>query len=274
MKRRTLFICLLGVLATLLHPSIQPALAKKGEGQDATKGAAKGAAKAKRDEGGKGGICKLLIGEGMSAMKDGKTNPAMDFFGRAIEKGCKDASMYLEMALYYESTNNLEKALEYYKLAEQYAPKEKQEFKALPEHMGRVLFGLGRYDEAWEELTRAVQQGREGFTLFFLLGSIARMRNDDAGVINYYSKALSIPPPEGTNETEVLTTMLLNLGKSYYNTGNYEGAQAMFQRLLSISPNNEEAKKYLSDIDYQKIRKAINQDMDDKKILEEILKGR
>lgn len=213
-----------------------------------------------------------LVESGFSAMESGNLDAAMNFFKRAVEKGCRDGLVYFNMAVYNESGNNFENAYNYFKLAEKYLPgryKSHDAAKSIHEHLGRVLYHMGRTDEAESELKKALTSQGDNFTVVFLLGSIAQGKGDDEGVITYYSKALTLPPPEESKPGKLQLTMLVEIGKSAYKLKDYEIAEAAFRQVLQIVPNHTLARQYLGYIQHQKMTDAVKES--DKKILEEII---
>lgn len=213
-----------------------------------------------------------LVEAGFLAMEGGNINAAMGFFERAIGKGCKDGLVFLKVGTYYESNKDFERALEYFRLAEKHLPRYKtlEAAKTIHEHIGRVLYQLGRTAEAKKELLEAVRAQGDNFTITFLLGTIAKDEGDDQRVVTYYTKALTLPPPNGINLSETTFTILLELGKAHYNLKEYSKAEAIFNQVISIAPDNAIARRYLSNISYRKVQDSLKES--NQKLLEQILR--
>lgn len=196
--------------------------------------------------------CQPLIEAGASAYDTGSLETAMTFFQKADDKGCKDGLAFFRMGIYYESGGNLRLAKKYLELAKSYLykkyPKD-EATKTISEHLGRVLFSLGEYDNAKRELSNAAQKQGPNFTTMFLLGSIAVKENNDQMIIYYYTEALKYAPPEGTNPTEIAATLLTEIGKAYYDLKEYDKSLAVWNQLLGKFPNHATARQYKSNIE-------------------------
>lgn len=187
-----------------------------------------------------------LVEAGFSAYESGNLDAAVGFFQRAMGKGCKDGLVYFNMGVYYESGGDLNKAKKYFELAKKYLPQRYPSHlatKTIHEHLGRISFTLGNMAEAKVELMQAVKSQGENFTLMFLLGSIARQENDDERVVNYYGKALTFPPPEGTNPQEIAITLLIEIGKSYFNLKQYDNSLRIWDKVLELAPDHPIARQ-------------------------------
>lgn len=188
-----------------------------------------------------------LVEAGFSAFDSGSTEAAASFFQQAIEKGCKDSLVYFDMGLYYESNNNMIEAEKYLKLAAAGLPGQypsHEASKTIHEHLGRIFFSTGNLPGAKAEITKAIEKQGESFTLLFLLGSIARQENDYNGVVNYYTTALSLPPTPGTDPQAIVLTLLVEIGKAYYELKQYDNSIKTWDQILTYSPNHPIARKY------------------------------
>lgn len=214
-----------------------------------------------------------LVEAGFSAYESGNRDAAINFFNRAIEKGCKDGLVYFTIAGYYEERDNLTNARKYLELAKIYLPQKypnNEATKTINEHLGRVLFSMGDLLAAEAELARAASKQGPNFTVMFLLGSIARQKNDDRNVINYYTMALAAPPPPGVEVRDLLLTIMIEIAKANYNLKQYNESMDAWNRVLEIAPNHPIARQYKLKIEREKV--GSTSDMDEQKMMEEIFK--
>lgn len=192
-----------------------------------------------------------LVEAGFSAFESGNYETGIDFFKRAIAKGCKDGLIYFKLGEYYEEIENLPSAKNYFELARKNLPKRyprNEATKTIHEHLGRVLFSMGDMAGAKAEFGKAIKSQGENFTLMFFLGSIARQENNDQKVIDYYDRALRHAPPKGTNPQDIVVTLLIEIGKSYFNLGQYDKSLKIWDRVLEIAPNHPIARQHKTHI--------------------------
>ena len=212
-----------------------------------------------------------LVEAGLKAHESGNADAAVSFYEKAIDRGCKDGLLFYKLGVYHEEKDDLVNAHKYYSLARKHLPgryRSRTATKNIHEDIGRVLFAMGKLTAAKPELEKAVSTNGENFTLMFLLGSIARQGGSDGGVINYYSKALTYPPPQGTDPAQITLTILVELGTAFYNLKQMENSLEMWNKILSIAPNHPIARKYKDNI--QRMISGEQMKREEKRILDKI----
>lgn len=213
-----------------------------------------------------------LVEAGMDAYDSGNYQAALNFFGQAMAKGCKDGLVYFKLGIYYETVDDLSKAKKYLTLAKKYLPKRYRGHKAtktVHEHLGRVLYSLGEKNAAKKELELARNYQGENFTIMFLLGSIAKDEGNDQKIVEYYSSALKKKPPPGVNPQEILVTLLVEIGKSYYNLREYDKSLTIWNQLLGIQPKHKIARQYKNNIERMKMDQQRKQE--EQRIMEQFI---
>lgn len=213
-----------------------------------------------------------LAEAGFSAFEGGNFDMAMNFFRRAIDKGCRDGLVYFRMGIYYESGEDFARAKKYFRLARSHLPGRYSgniAAKTIHEHLGRVLFTLGDLPGAEEELQQALRLQGPNFTILFLLGSIARQKGDDEKVIDYYSKAVAYPPPHGIVPHETLITLMVEVGEAQFRLGQHDRSLDTWKRLLQIVPNHPLARQYKDRIERQMIKGQTKGE--EERILEDLI---
>jgi len=193
-----------------------------------------------------------LVEAGFESAENGHVGTAMTFFQRAITNGCQDGLVFFTMAINYEKGNNYPTAKHYFEKAKSTLPKHYRNHiatKTIHEHLGRTLYMLNEIPAAKTELKRAEKRQGNNFTLMFLLGSIAKQEGNHEEVIDYYTRAMALPPPPGTDVTAVMLTVLRELGKSYFELKDYPRSLDAWNRLLAISPKDRMARKYKMQIE-------------------------
>lgn len=214
-----------------------------------------------------------LVKEGLQAFENDDLDMAANFFKRAMEKGCKDGLVYFKLGLYNEYKGKPLRAKEYFQLAKKHLPKRyprTEPTKTVNEHLGRVLMSLGDIPGAKGEFTSGLTKYGPNFSLLFLLGSIARQEGDTGRVIEYYTKALKYPPPDGTNPQEILITVLIEIGKAHYDRGEYDKSSAIWQQVLARMPDHPIARQYMTSIQRSQTTNTMKDE--EQRIIEQIIR--
>lgn len=217
--------------------------------------------------------CAPLIDAGYSAKGSDNLDASFNFFEKSVKAGCLDGLVFYHLGLAFETKGDLNKAKDYLTQTLTLLPKQYPGhvgIKLLHEHIGRVLFALGDLPGAKAEFLRAVEEAGENFTLMFFLGSIARKENNDQEIIQYYEKALNLPTPQEVNPLDTKVTILVEIGKSYYNLKDTATSLKYWDKVLEIVPNHPIARQFKKSIEQKAMEEKLKEQQ--KRILEQLTK--
>lgn len=194
---------------------------------------------------------------------------AVNLMQKALKLGAVDIRVFFYLAIMYDELNLTDKAFNYY---EKFLRNRPQDFYMRLRY-GNLFFRLNRYEFASEQYAAAMSiEPKNQTTLINLaLSYKARDMYDEAlekfkfaetvnpvlspeilikiaetysikkdfiSAETYYKKVIEKKPNS--------SAALLGLGKTYLNMNRKPEAKNCFQKVLSIEPNNLDAKKYLS----------------------------
>ncbi len=171
---------------------------------------------------------------GMASVRLKQPQQAIQAFERSIAIDPRDPRPYMDVALLYASTNDLDKAIDRYQKGLSLDGR----YGAAYYNYGRLLITRGRYKEAADALKHAVQinpadtEARTGLVEAFLRG---QQRQEAADQVRVFLESSQVPLPA-----------LVSLGALLVGGGELELAKAVLTRALSISPNSPGAHLELS----------------------------
>jgi tetratricopeptide (TPR) repeat protein len=142
---------------------------------------------------------------------------------------------HLVMAAFYEKKGELSAAAEEYAALSKAYPFDQE----MPNHLGRLLIAQGRIVEARAVLEKSYTKKPTNFAAR-MLGAIHTEQKEYQIGIRYLQKAIDLNPRD--------VQSLYNLSGAYFMTGAYNQALDMLENLLSIDPNNQNAKRLLKQV--------------------------
>ena len=173
---------------------------------------------------------------------------SFQMYQRAVELDPSFALAYAKMALAYgqlyqgggERTQEvLDKAREAVDRAFQFDPDLAEAHLAL----GQWYYaGYRDYDRAMDHLNRAQAANLQSVDLFHLLGAVQRRKADFAGSIASFEEMVRLDP--------LSAHFAEDLGTTYWRIGEYEKAEAEFERAISLAPNLISAYDWKADLYY------------------------
>lgn len=194
---------------------------------------------------------------------------AVNLMQKALKLGAADIRIFFYIAIMYDELNLSEKAFNYY---EKFLRNRPQDFYMRLRY-GNLFFRLNRYQSASEQYEAALSiepknqtalinlalsykardmydEALEKFKLAQVVNPVLPpeilikiaqtylVKKDFASAEIYYKKVIEKKPNSAL--------AFLGLGETYINMNKKTEANNCFQKVLSIEPNNLEAKKYLS----------------------------
>ncbi|MBI5574542.1 MAG: tetratricopeptide repeat protein [Elusimicrobia bacterium] len=194
---------------------------------------------------------------------------AVNLMQKALKLGAIDIRIFFYLAIMYDELNLTDKAFSYY---EKFLRNRSQDFYMRLRY-GNLFFRLNRYESASEQYETALSiepknetalinlalsykardmydEALEKFKQTELIKPISSpeilikiaetclIKKDFSSAEVYYKKVIEKKPNS--------SVALLGLGEVYINMNKKQEAKNCFQKVLSIEPNNLEAKKYLS----------------------------
>jgi tetratricopeptide (TPR) repeat protein len=182
------------------------------------------------------------IKEGFSAYDAGDIKKASFALQRALNQGCQDALVYFKLGIFYETINNAQRAIEYYKKALQFAsqyPNHKA-MKGIHAQLGRIYFVSGKMSHAQPSLEIAVKQNQKDFQSHFLLGQLFRLKGDPMRAMVLFDYALEIGVPNNLKES-----VYSEVGKVSASLKQFEKSRSFWTKVLEINPKNKEALRFI-----------------------------
>lgn len=194
---------------------------------------------------------------------------AVNLMQKALKLGAADIKIFFYLAIMYDELNITDKAFSYY---EKFLRNRPQDFYMLLRY-GNLFFRLNRHQSASEQYEAALSIEPKNKTALINLALSYKARDMYDEALEKFKLAQTVDPalpPEiliKIAETYLIkkdfisseiyykkviekkpnsAPALFGLGETYINMNKKLEAKDCFQKVLSIEPNNLEAKKYLS----------------------------
>ncbi len=169
----------------------------------------------------------------------GETQSAIAHFEKALKLAPKETAVHVNLALAYERTGRIDEALSSYETALALNP------KSWTAHYNRggTLARLGRNEEAISDFKRSAELAAEPATSHYNCGIVLEKvgRNEDA--LLAYKHAVE-SKPDWIAPRLAAVRCLRNLGRK-------EAAAAALQDVISLFPDDPEARAFLRQLDFQ-----------------------
>jgi DNA-directed RNA polymerase subunit alpha len=107
--------------------------------------------------------------------------------------------------------------------------------------IGRLLDSQGKYEEALDNYSTAVELDSEHQEALFHLGFSNDLRGDEQVAMDYYKQI--------TKNTPIKINAMLNLAVLYEDAGKFEGAIGLVYAVLAAFPNHKKANLFKKDIE-------------------------
>jgi tetratricopeptide (TPR) repeat protein len=134
-----------------------------------------------------------------------------------------------------------DEAVEYFRKAIALGP---PDFPLVYQELGGIAYRAGKMNDAVRYYQRAIDIDPRMVESRIMLGVVARERKDLAGAISHFT-ALTKYVPEYTMSWTLL-------GETYLMLENRSAAHAAFERALAVAENNQDAYRYLQQLDSQR----------------------
>lgn len=164
---------------------------------------------------------------------NGNQREAIGYYQKALAIDQR-AQSYYNLANSYNRLGETDEAIKAYRKSIQIDPS----YSEAHNNLGRILAERGNYQAALEELRSACQQSPYNFKAFNNLGACLNHLEQYDEAIDALQYAISLAPG--------YLSALVNLTTSYYKKGDYLHAEQTLHKILSIDPNNEQARQYLT----------------------------
>ena len=201
----------------------------------------------------------------LSSQRKGDYQKAIDYYTKAIELNSQIADAYINRSAAYESTGDLDLALQDLDTALALEPKPEaynnrgnvyftqndydravQDYeKALelePDNTGAHIYrghafkNLALYDHAIREYNEALALNPSNANAHTSIGIVHSLRGDHDDAIEHYEQALKLDSGD--------PFIYLNRGASYNAKGDYDSAEKDFSKALALHPNHAYAYAY------------------------------
>ena len=111
--------------------------------------------------------------------------------------------------------------------------------------LGLVYSAAGRIDDARRQYERAIELDRDAWEPLVNLGELAKLGDDPAAAVDYYTRAYEIMQRLYDREPQKIgpwhAPLGVDIGRLYEETGNPEEAEVWYRRILRLSPYEPEA---------------------------------
>ncbi len=191
-----------------------------------------------------------LVEAGLDALDSGNLDTGVNFLERAKGAGCKDGLVLYRLALVKELQGHIEEAVKMLQNAEPLLRNRYTKYPAtlnLSEHVGRLYYQLGKYEEALPQYLASIRQQGENFFRLYLVGQMYRMKNQPKEAIAYFEKSLKQPVTLSEVEGQPVEfgplkkLARLELMQLYFSAKDYDKAQEMANQILAEDPQNPAA---------------------------------
>lgn len=203
-----------------------------------------------------------FVEEGFKALDRQDLDSTIEFLKKAVGLGCQSPVVFFKLALAFEGEGAYYSAIQYYELARDQFQKSKQPHRyrdSFDENYGRALYLMGQTDKAMPYLEKAAQKTKM-FWLLKLLGQIALANGDSSKGVAYYEEALALNDPSASGED--ILNMYLELARAYLNQNNNAIARKYYEKIISIDPNNSEARNYLKEVQKRETEQRVFEILD------------
>lgn len=173
--------------------------------------------------------------EGMVAYQSGKSGLAVQKFNSAAEmdKDYAEPPYYLGQ-LYHQSMNEPEKAIPFYKMANDRAPENPQILYAL----GAALADANQVNEAVSALEKSVELKPDFARAWFRLGNAKLARKDYAGAVDAYMSSIKADPEMLMSNDDPGGNAFHALGSLYQDFDFNDKALKVYEEGLRANPNS------------------------------------
>ena len=178
---------------------------------------------------------------GLAQSMKGNFQEATTAFQKSLESNPKFTEAHNNLGTIYQESGFLDKAEQEYIKALEDANYPSRE---LPYYnLARLYFLMGRIDESFENVQRAIQIKKRLAMAHDLKGKILESKGDIEGAIDSYEEAVGLVP----NDTD----FGFNLGAAYFKNSQFEKAQEVLERISPLVRDQEtknKIKEYLDTI--------------------------
>lgn len=184
-----------------------------------------------------------FVEAGFEALDGGNLDTGVNFLERAKGAGCKDGLVLYRLAMVQELRGDTKGAAKMLETAEPLLKNRYSKHPAtinLSEHLGRLYYQLGQYDEALSEYLLAIRHQGENFFRLYLVGQMYRMKDKTKEAIAYFERSFQYeaPPIEFGPLKKMARLELMQL---YYNVKDDDKALEMANQVLAEDPQNPAA---------------------------------
>lgn len=155
-----------------------------------------------------------------------KTADQLDSLVIALEK----AAIYRMAGMFDKSENELKSCTNFENVSAEYHYQ-----------IGRLLDSQGKYEEALDNYSTAVELDSEHQGALFHLGFSNDLRGDEQVAIDYYKQI--------TKNTPIKINAMLNLAVLHEDTGKFDSAIRLVDAVLAAFPNHKKANLFKKDIE-------------------------
>ncbi len=159
---------------------------------------------------------------GLSAMKAGAVQEAIDHFSRAIKESPNDYRLYNDRGVAYKRLGDLERALVDYSKALEIKP----DYANALNNRGLIYLQRGSYDEALQDFNEALKFGGIEGKIYTNMGLARARKGDHRSAIKDFDLAVSFRPLDYRS--------FLFMGESLEQIGDREKALKMYQVAMGL----------------------------------------
>ena len=159
---------------------------------------------------------------GLSAMKAGSAQEAIDHFSRAIKESPNDYRLYNDRGVAYKRLGDIERALADYSKALEIKP----DYANALNNRGLIYLQRGNYDEALQDFNEALKFGGIEGKIYTNMGLARARKGDHRSAIKDYDLAVSFRPLDYRS--------FLFMGESLEQIGDREKALKMYQVAMGL----------------------------------------
>ena len=170
-------------------------------------------------------------------MMQGKLAAAEEAYRTSISLNTKDAGVWRNLGDVLVKQEKYEEAIEAYRQAINMVPGEALWHSKL----GAALGAVNRMTEARTELEKALQLNPRLAPAYGNLGNVLANQGEYESAARAYIFYLQLEKGD--------TAVMSNLAKVFIKLGNNKKAEEIWQAILAINPNHEEARKYMTQLE-------------------------
>ena len=182
-------------------------------------------------------------------LSTGRFEEARKAFREAFDRDAK-AEYWVGIGHSHIAEGQPDRAISVFENLHRQAPTGSAQYPKIAFELGRLYTGVGRVSDARAVYRRAAEAHPNRLIYRFELGRTYILDKDWEQAREIFDGLVG----EAEGDPGLFARVLFNLGLTYERTGRFDGSVAVFQRLLALEPDNDEALNYLG---YMLAEKAV-----------------